>query len=123
VKLKQPLVVVLAAGIPAGAALFLISCDTTTGTVVAPLKIPGAHYVGSRIPSLSGCQFARQAKLENAFCNSGCFGQPFKPVNLRNPMKRCGRIVPGQPQAVRQPQSTSSGFFYKTPCGFSANQR
>jgi predicted CXXCH cytochrome family protein len=48
VKPKQTLVVVLAAGISAGAALLLASCDTTPGTVVAPLEIPGAHYVGNQ---------------------------------------------------------------------------
>jgi predicted CXXCH cytochrome family protein len=48
VKPKQTLVVVLAAGISAGATLFLASCDTTPGTVVAPLEIPGAHYVGNQ---------------------------------------------------------------------------
>lgn len=47
-RLKQTLVVVLAAGISAGAALFLVSCDTTPGAVVAPLEIPGAHYVGNQ---------------------------------------------------------------------------
>jgi len=36
------------AGIPAVAAFFLVSCDTTPGTVVAPLAIPGAHYVGNQ---------------------------------------------------------------------------
>jgi len=48
VKLKPTLVAVLAAGISIGAALFLASCDTTPDTVVAPLKIPGAHYVGNQ---------------------------------------------------------------------------
>jgi predicted CXXCH cytochrome family protein len=48
VKPKQTLVVVLAAGISAGAALFLASCDTTPGTVMVPLEIPGAHYVGNQ---------------------------------------------------------------------------
>ena len=45
--MKQTLVVALAAGFSAGVALFLVSCDTTPGTVVAPLEIPGAHYVGN----------------------------------------------------------------------------
>jgi predicted CXXCH cytochrome family protein len=40
--------VVLAAGISVGAALILVSCDTTPGVVVAPLEIPGAHYVGNQ---------------------------------------------------------------------------
>jgi predicted CXXCH cytochrome family protein len=48
VKLKQTPVVVLAAGISIGAALFLISCDTTPGTLTTPLEIPGAHYVGNQ---------------------------------------------------------------------------
>jgi predicted CXXCH cytochrome family protein len=48
VKLKQILVAVLAAGISIGAALFLISCDTTPGTLMSPLEIPGAHYVGNQ---------------------------------------------------------------------------
>jgi predicted CXXCH cytochrome family protein len=48
VKLKQILAVALAASISAGAALFLISCDTTPATVVVPLEIPGAHYVGNQ---------------------------------------------------------------------------
>ena len=46
--MKQTLVVALAAGFSAGVALFLVSCDTTPDTVVAPLEIPGAHYVGNQ---------------------------------------------------------------------------
>jgi predicted CXXCH cytochrome family protein len=38
----------LAAGLSAGAALLLVSCDTLPGTVVAPLEIPGAHYAGNQ---------------------------------------------------------------------------
>jgi predicted CXXCH cytochrome family protein len=48
VKLKQTLVVAFAVCIPISAALFLISCATTPGTLVAPLEIPGAHYVGNQ---------------------------------------------------------------------------
>lgn len=38
----------LVAGISAGVTLFLASCDTTPGTVMVPLEIPGAHYVGNQ---------------------------------------------------------------------------
>jgi predicted CXXCH cytochrome family protein len=48
VKPKQTLVVALAVGISASAALLLVSCDTTPGSVVVPLEIPGAHYVGNQ---------------------------------------------------------------------------
>jgi predicted CXXCH cytochrome family protein len=47
VKLKKFLVVALVIGISAGAAFFLISCATTPGSVMVPLEIPGAHYVGN----------------------------------------------------------------------------
>jgi predicted CXXCH cytochrome family protein len=45
--LKRILAAILALGIPVGAALLLISCSSMPGTVVAPLEIPGAHYVGN----------------------------------------------------------------------------
>jgi predicted CXXCH cytochrome family protein len=48
VSLKQTLTVALVAGLSAGAALFLISCAATPGSVVVPLEIPGAHYVGNQ---------------------------------------------------------------------------
>lgn len=35
-------------GLSAGAALFFVSCAMTSVTVVAPLQIPGAHYVGNQ---------------------------------------------------------------------------
>lgn len=35
-------------GLPAGLALFLISCASTPTQVAAPLEIPGAHFVGNR---------------------------------------------------------------------------
>ena len=39
----------MAAGMAAGAALFLISCSTTANrAVVVPLEIPGAHFVGNQ---------------------------------------------------------------------------
>jgi len=40
-------VVFLALAVTGSLALFLISCSTTPGTVVAPLEIPGAHCVGN----------------------------------------------------------------------------
>ena len=39
---------VLAAGISAGVALMLVSCDTAPGLVFTPLAIPGAHYAGNQ---------------------------------------------------------------------------
>jgi predicted CXXCH cytochrome family protein len=35
-------------GVTGGAVLLLNSCSTTPGTVMAPLEIPGAHYVGNK---------------------------------------------------------------------------
>jgi hypothetical protein len=49
VKSKRTFAVAMAAGMAAGAALFLISCSTTANrAVVAPLEIPGAHFVGNQ---------------------------------------------------------------------------
>jgi predicted CXXCH cytochrome family protein len=39
----------LASGFSAGAALLLISCATASRPIVAPLEIPGAHYVGNPV--------------------------------------------------------------------------
>ena len=52
-KLKRTFVAALAIGVPTGAALFLISCATTPDAVLAPLAIPGAHYVGN--PACADC--------------------------------------------------------------------
>jgi predicted CXXCH cytochrome family protein len=35
-------------GVAVCAALFVISCSTTPGSVMVPLEIPGAHYVGNQ---------------------------------------------------------------------------
>ncbi|HTR42102.1 MAG TPA: cytochrome c3 family protein [Pseudomonadales bacterium] len=47
-KLKRIWAVPVLAGFSICAPLFLISCSTTSPTVVAPLEIPGAHYVGNK---------------------------------------------------------------------------
>jgi predicted CXXCH cytochrome family protein len=49
VRFKRTLAAVLAFGIPAMAALFLISCVTGSRPVVVPLEIPGAHFVGNQV--------------------------------------------------------------------------
>ena len=46
-RLKRMTVIIVASGI-AGCVTFLNSCSTTPATVVVPLEIPGAHYVGSK---------------------------------------------------------------------------
>lgn len=48
-KPAHTLAVVAAIGIAAGASIFLSSCTSMPGTVVAPLEIPGAHFVGNQI--------------------------------------------------------------------------
>lgn len=47
-KFKRTLAVALAGGAGGLVAVFLNSCSTMPGTVVAPLEIPGAHFVGNR---------------------------------------------------------------------------
>ncbi|HEY5233532.1 MAG TPA: cytochrome c3 family protein [Verrucomicrobiae bacterium] len=47
-KCKRAFVALLAFGIPACAALFVISCSTLSRSVDVPLEIPGAHYVGNK---------------------------------------------------------------------------
>src|SRR5476651_383376 len=47
-KLKRTLALAMIAGLPACAFFFLISCATTPDAVVAPLEIPGAHFVGNQ---------------------------------------------------------------------------
>lgn len=46
---KQLFYATLACGLPATLALFLISCASVSRPVVAPLEIPGAHYVGNQV--------------------------------------------------------------------------
>ena len=46
-KLQRTLALVLAVGVPASLALLVSSCVTEPGVVIAPLEIPGAHYVGN----------------------------------------------------------------------------
>ena len=40
---------VIALSLASGAVFFLNSCSTMPAAVVAPLEIPGAHYVGNRV--------------------------------------------------------------------------
>ncbi|MGH7976631.1 MAG: cytochrome c3 family protein, partial [Limisphaerales bacterium] len=47
--MKPKFAVALAIGIASAGACLLISCSTTSTTVVAPLEIPGAHYVGNKV--------------------------------------------------------------------------
>lgn len=48
-KFQRTLVTAVAAGLTAVACILLASCGSMPGTVVAPLEIPGAHYVGNQI--------------------------------------------------------------------------
>jgi predicted CXXCH cytochrome family protein len=51
---------VVALGIGAGAALFLISCSSMSNrSIVAPLEIPGAHFVGNQVCAQCHTQIAR----------------------------------------------------------------
>lgn len=51
--IKKFFIVALAFAIPACAALFLISCASVSRSVVIPLEIPGAHFVGNEV--CAGC--------------------------------------------------------------------
>jgi predicted CXXCH cytochrome family protein len=51
VKSKQTLAAMMVFGLPVGVAFFLISCASLSRPVVAPLEIPGAHYIGNQICS------------------------------------------------------------------------
>ena len=46
--MNRSLAVAVSFGISASAALLIISCSTTAPEVVAPLEIPGAHFVGNK---------------------------------------------------------------------------
>jgi len=56
-KFARTLAATLAFGVPA-AAVFLISCSTSR-PIVAPLEIPGAHFVGNRVCSQCHTQITR----------------------------------------------------------------
>ena len=46
--MSRRLAVAVSFGIPILAALLIVSCATTAPDVVAPLEIPGAHFVGNK---------------------------------------------------------------------------
>jgi predicted CXXCH cytochrome family protein len=78
-KLKPKFAVALAIGIVSVGACFLISCSTTSTTVIAPLEIPGAHFVGNR--ACADChadivqKFPMSPHARLHFANSAMSGQ------------------------------------------------
>lgn len=47
-QINRTLAMVVSFGISASAALLILSCSTTAPEVMAPLEIPGAHFVGNK---------------------------------------------------------------------------
>jgi predicted CXXCH cytochrome family protein len=49
VNFNRAIIAIIALSVTGGAALVLSSCSTAPATVVQPLEIPGAHYVGNHV--------------------------------------------------------------------------